>query len=179
MRGSGAVRAGAPPAFGRCCAKPVHPGPKARLKTAGDAHPIGGQRQCADYRMEQRQGAVCRVGKQQKRLPVRETTKHRLRAWLGNDAFFLGCGGYGSARGRAARIQSAPTRGTKFLTRHLELCVAMRTTEKEHTNNGKDCKQNGDGRQADDPVRRWEKSEEDDGAHDRCTDDPNKSPRRF
>ena len=41
MRGSGAVRAGAPPAFGRCCAKPVHPGPKARLKTAGDAHPIG------------------------------------------------------------------------------------------------------------------------------------------
>ncbi len=88
MRGSGTVRAGAPPAFGRCCAKPVHPGPKARLKTAGDAHPIGGQRHCAGYRMEQRQCAVCRVGKQQKRLPVRETTKHRLRAWLGNDAFF-------------------------------------------------------------------------------------------
>ncbi len=88
MRGSGTVRAGAPPAFGRCCAKPVHPGPKARLKTAGDAHPIGGQQQSAGYRMEQRQCAVCRVGKQQKRLLVRETTKHRLRAWLGNDAFF-------------------------------------------------------------------------------------------
>lgn len=55
----------------------------------------------------------------------------------------------------------------------------MGATEKEHTKNGKDCKQNGDGRQADDPVRRWEKSEDDDGAHERCTDDPNNLPGRF
>ena len=98
MRGSGAVRAGAPPAFGRCCAKPVHPGaesaPENRGRCAshrGRRQCAGyrlGQRHCAGYRMEQRQCAVCRVGKQQKRLPVRETTKHRLRAWLGNDAFF-------------------------------------------------------------------------------------------